>query len=197
VNEQEQDRYQAELRRTAPARLPEDFRARLRAAKPAHLFSVAQTSKSAVSRVSKLVDRHAAAPTRKEAITAALIAFGAALRSIYSSALNGNKPKAGRAGRWHPWRWLAPALVVAVVGLLLAERGTPAAAHPMKADDVRVDEELVSSFDVVAKLPGGEPVRFRCHKWRDQWSVTDTNRGLEIVQDSPRVEVVPVRFETY
>ena len=62
---------------------------------------------------------------------------------------------------------------------------------------VRVDQELVSSYDVVAKLPGGEPVRFRCRKWRDQWSVTDTNRGVEIVQDNPRVEVVPVRFETY
>ena len=67
----------------------------------------------------------------------------------------------------------------------------------MKADDVHVDEELVSSYDVVAKLPGGEPVRFRCRQWRDQWSVTDTNRGVEIVQNNPRVEVVPVRFETY
>jgi hypothetical protein len=71
------------------------------------------------------------------------------------------------------------------------------AQYGLKADDVQVNQELVSSFEVVAKLPGGEPVRFRCQKWRDQLVVTDKNRGVEIEQSSPRVEVVPVRFETY
>jgi hypothetical protein len=71
------------------------------------------------------------------------------------------------------------------------------ATNRLIADSVKVDEELVSSFDVVAKLPSGEPVRFRCQKWNDQLVVTDTNRGVEITQSSPRVEVVPVRFETY
>jgi hypothetical protein len=102
---------------------------------------------------------------------------------------------------------MAVAVVVAVAGLLVvranigpgskAEKKLPAATYGLKADDVQVDQELVSSYDVVARLPGGEPVRFRCQAWRDQWSVTDTNRGVEIVQQSPRVEVVPVRFETY
>jgi len=96
---------------------------------------------------------------------------------------------------------------LAVLGLLAArvnfyressaeKKPLPAAAG-LVADDVQVDQELVSSFDVVAKLPGGEPVRFRCQKWRDQLVVTDKNRGVEIEQSSPRVEVVPVRFETY
>jgi len=207
VNEQEQDRYEAELRRAPPARLPEPLMARLRAAKPApeqartifvrNLFCVAQTSKSAVPRVSRPAGRHGAAPTWKSAITAAPIAFGAALRSICSLALT----------RWHLWRWLGPAVVVGVAGWLVvrvnfkpgnsAEKKPSVPVFGMKADDVHVDEELVSSYDVVAKLPGGEPVRFRCRQWRDQWSVTDTNRGVEIVQNNPRVEVVPVRFETY
>jgi hypothetical protein len=77
------------------------------------------------------------------------------------------------------------------------EKKPLAAAYGLKADDVQVDQELVSSFEVVATLPGGEPVRFRCRKWEDQWVITDTNRGVEIEQSSPRVEVVPVRFETY
>jgi hypothetical protein len=60
-----------------------------------------------------------------------------------------------------------------------------------------VDQELVSTFDVVATLPGGEPVRFRCRKWKDQLVMTDKTRGVEFEENSPRVEVVPVRFETY
>jgi hypothetical protein len=102
---------------------------------------------------------------------------------------------------------MAAAVAVTVAGLLVpraklppgrsAEKKRAAAAYGLQANDVQVDQELVSSYDVVAKLPGGEPVRFRCRAWRDQWSVTDTNRGVEIVQESPRVEVVPVRFETY
>jgi hypothetical protein len=102
-----------------------------------------------------------------------------------------------------------PALAVAVAGFLLVRANLTsttvsvgkkpplAAAYGFKADDVQVDQQLVSSFDVVAKLPGGEPVRFHCRKWNDQVVVTDTNRDMQIEQDSPRVEVVPVRLETY
>jgi hypothetical protein len=161
VNEQEQERYEAELRRAHPARLPEQFLARLRAAKP---------------------DTEPVRPT----------AF----------------PQAAAApGWWKLWRWLAPAMTVALAGLLVvranlnpdngAGKKSPPVAYGLKADGVQVDEELESSFDVVAKLPGGEPVRFRCRKWRDQRVVTDKNHGVEIEQNNPRVEVVPVRFETY
>lgn len=161
MNDQEQERYEAELRRTPPARLPEHFMARLLAAKPL------------------AVPARAAPP----------------------------QPAAGRFAWWSLWRWLAPAMALAAAGLLVgrahfnpassAEKKPLAAAYGLKADGVQVDEELVSSFDVVARLPGGEPVRFRCRKWRDQWVVTDKARGVEIEQSSPRVEVVPVRFETY
>jgi hypothetical protein len=161
VNEQEQEKYETELRRTPPARLPEHLMARLRAARPG-------------------MDRARRMPFQ---------------------------PSAGRPGWRVLWRWLAPAMGLAVVGMLAGrvnfypESGVAtkplAAANGLKADDVQVNQELVSSFDVVAKLPGGEPVRFRCQKWRDQLVVTDKNRGVEIEENNPRVEVVPVRFETY
>ncbi len=161
MNENEQERFEAELRRARPALPPEQFLTRLLAAMPA------------------------AEPTRRERHQQAAVA------PVW----------------WRVWWWLAPALAVAVGGLLvvrenfravsIAEKAPLAATFGLKADDVQVDQELVSSFDVVATLPGGEPVRFHCRKWNDQLVVTDTNRGVEIEQDSPRVEVVPVRFETY
>jgi hypothetical protein len=116
--------------------------------------------------------------------------------------------RADTAAGWRDvLRWLVPALGLAVVALLMVrarlnpEISLPAkpvaAVYGMKADDVQVSHELVSSYDVVATLPGGQPVRFHCQKWNDQLVMTDTNRGVEIVQSNPRVEVVPVRFETY
>ena len=161
MNEHELERYEAELRRMPPARLPEHFMARLQASKPGP------------------------EPARRLRLQS--------------------------ASDWPRWwslgRWLAPAMAVAVAGLLLG-RGKfnwdsigghkrPVAAYGLKVDDVQVDQELVSSFDVVATLPGGQPVRFRCRQWKDQLVVTDKSRGVEIEQNSPRVEVVPVRFETY
>lgn len=161
MNDNELDRFEAELRRMPPARPPEQFMARLKAASPC--VEPAQTQR---------------------------------------------RPSAAKSPGWSPmWRWLSPAFAVAVAGLLLvraslstshdAKRAPLAVTYGAKGDDIQVDQELVSSFDVVATLPGGQPVRFHCQKWNDQVVVTDTNRGVEIVQSSPRVEVVPVRFETY
>ncbi|HUD45993.1 MAG TPA: hypothetical protein VMR33_04140 [Candidatus Baltobacteraceae bacterium] len=161
MNEQEQERYEAELRRTPPARLPEQFLARLKAAKPS---------------VETMRPEH----PQRVVIT---------------------------PGWWRTWPWLAPALAAAVAGLLVvranfrpgttAKIAPPAATYGLMVDDVQVDHELVSSYDVVAKLPSGEPVRFHCRKWNDQLVLIDTNGGVQIEQNSPRVEVVPVRIETY
>jgi hypothetical protein len=159
LKEHEQERFEAELRRTLPAPLPTYFMARLQAAK-----SGAEPARAT---------RHQPVPD------------------------------------WLRWslRWLAPAIAVVVAALLVAreqfnsasmdDHGPLVAAAGLKADDVKVDQELVSSFDVVATLPGGEPVRFRCRQWKDQLVVTDKNSGVEIEQNSPRMEVMPVRFETY
>jgi hypothetical protein len=71
------------------------------------------------------------------------------------------------------------------------------AAAPLKADDVKIDQELVSSFDTLARLPGGEPVRFRCNQWVDQITLSNKAQGLVVQERTPRLEVVTVGFETY
>jgi len=104
-------------------------------------------------------------------------------------------------------RCLAPAMALVVAVALCWRLGFPAPkqANPvnpdqatvgLKADDVQIAHELVSSFDAVARLPSGEPVRFRCRKWMDQVVFSDRNRGIVVEERRPRVEVVPVRFET-
>lgn len=161
MNEQEQQRFEAELRRAQPARLPKKFMDRLRAALPS-------------------------APVAHR---------------VHDRA----------ATDWSHWwrliRWLAPALAAVALAFFIGREkfrseNTPqtkplVAATGLKADGVQVDHELVSSFDVVATLPGGQPVRFHCRKWQDQLLVTDKSQGVKIEENSPRVEVVPVRFETY
>ena len=105
-------------------------------------------------------------------------------------------------------RWLAPATVIVLasivvlrsdlLGLRLPSPGAASAPSPaMKADDVKIDSTLVSSYDAVANLPDGEPVRFRCEEWVDEVRLKDSSRGLVYSQKVPRVTVVPVRFETY
>ena len=158
------------LRRTKPARPPEDFAARLQAAEPK--------------------------PIRVESGTVAP-----------------SVPDFFRNWRWS-LRWLIPATAVAVAGLVAWQGSQPFVSSPpnlapisrpngnaggplIKADDVKVDRRLVSSFDAVARLPDGEPVRFRCENWMDQVVVSDKSRGLVVENSKPRVEVVPVGFETY
>ena len=100
-------------------------------------------------------------------------------------------------------RWLVPAAAVLVVGAIIwranlpAGRGPEIASAPVRADDVRIDQRLVSTYDTVAQLPSGEPVRFRCREWMDEVVLRDSRRGVEVARRVPRVEVVPVRFETY
>jgi hypothetical protein len=161
VNDHELERFESELRRARPARLPDQLAERLNSGKP----------------------------------------------GIEASSRKENFAERSQPGRWRMLWWVAPALAASAVGLLVARpkshsespsnKVVVAATHMPKADEVQLDQELVSTFDVVAKLPGGEPVRFRCRKWNDHLVVTDTNRGVEIVQNSPRMEVVPMRFETY
>lgn len=107
---------------------------------------------------------------------------------------------------WWPMilRWIAPAAAAAAVMTAIMWRANhparPESAHsgtPMRADNVQIDQQLVSTFDTVAPLPDGEPVRFRCRQWMDEVVLRDSKRGIEVARRVPRVEVVPVRFETY
>jgi CheY-like chemotaxis protein len=107
-------------------------------------------------------------------------------------------------------RWLAPAMAAAAVvaALLVCQPSKPEARRPsppviasakpaLKADDVEIDRQLVAGFDAVARMPDGEPVRFRCREWMDSVVLRDSARGVEVEQRTPRLEVVPVGFETY
>jgi hypothetical protein len=67
----------------------------------------------------------------------------------------------------------------------------------LKTDDVEIDRRLVAAYDAVAQLPGGEPVRFHCREWADNVVLRDQVRGVVIEQRTPRMEIVPVRIETY
>jgi hypothetical protein len=65
------------------------------------------------------------------------------------------------------------------------------------ADKVEINQQLLTSFDAVAQLPDGEPVRLRCREWLDAVVLRDSARGVVIERHAPRLEVVPVRFEIY
>jgi hypothetical protein len=67
----------------------------------------------------------------------------------------------------------------------------------LKADDIQIDHELVGSSETIADLPDGLPVRFQVQAWRDRVIFSDKRRGVEIEEQTPRVEIIPVRFETY
>ena len=170
MTDHELDEFERQLRCTKLARPPEDFAARLLAAAPKRI------------RVESAVN------------TPSIPVFFQSLRMSL--------------------RWLIPATAVGLA-VIVAWQGsqpfvnppenigsgsrTSASASPplLKADEVKVDQQLVSSFDAVARLPGGEPVRFRCENWMDQVAVTDKSLGLVVEHSQPRVEVVAMRFETY
>ena len=107
----------------------------------------------------------------------------------------------------HLLRWLVPATAVLVAAGVLWFKYSPSNGHkgrplavtvpPLKADSVQIDEQLVGAFDAVGRLPDGEPVRFHCRQYMDNVVLRDKTRGVVIEQRTPRVEVVPVRFETY
>jgi hypothetical protein len=111
---------------------------------------------------------------------------------------------------WQLFRWLIPTAAAAVLVGALVWRWAPAPAKPLhvnpataslkaapKADEVEIDRQLVALFDAVAQLPSGQPVRFRCREWADEVVLRDPARGLVIERRTPRLEVVPVSFETY
>jgi hypothetical protein len=108
-------------------------------------------------------------------------------------------------------RWLIPAAAAAtMIALIVSGHRNPLPqpqqpnqfvsapkAVGLKADKVEIDRLMVTNFDAVARLPSGEPVRFRCEQWTDKVLVRDSAAGLMLEHTTPRLEIVPVRFETY
>jgi hypothetical protein len=106
--------------------------------------------------------------------------------------------------------WIAGAAAALVVTLAVIDRhpAPPVKKNPLpplarttkttrKAAHVEINQQLLSAFDAIASLPGGEPVRFHCREWRDEVVLRDSVQGVVIERQMPRLEVVPVRFETY
>jgi hypothetical protein len=106
-------------------------------------------------------------------------------------------------------RWSLPATaVLALVGLtwwqvtsqteahrsIAANLTKPARIH---ADQVSINQDLVSTFDAVSPLPTGEPVRYRCRQWLDEVKFRDSTKGVEVARRIPRLEVQPIGFELY
>jgi hypothetical protein len=111
---------------------------------------------------------------------------------------------------WRRFWWLTTSAAALVIVVALLNRshappiqrvskslGTAPRSPALKADQVEIDQHLLSSFDAVAQLPDGEPVRFRCSEWLDRIVVRDSAHGVVIRRQAPRLEIVPVRFETY
>jgi hypothetical protein len=96
----------------------------------------------------------------------------------------------------------AAALLLLVAGRESAPLGTPqrpatVSAPVSRIKDIEFDRQLVAAFDAIAQMPNGQPVRFRCREWTDDVIVRDPVQGIVIERRTPRLEIVPVRVETY
>jgi hypothetical protein len=171
MTDRKQENFELQLRQAKPAKPPEDFTARLLAAEPLVKASVESTP--FVPPIPDFLR------TLRQSLRWLIPAMAVVL--AVTVIWHGSLPSASRPS-------------ISAPGL---QTGTGAAVPLLKADDVKIDQKLVSSFDAVARLPGGEPVRFRCENWMDQVVLSDKSRGLVVENRKPRVEVVPVGFETY
>jgi hypothetical protein len=115
-------------------------------------------------------------------------------------------------------RWLAPATALGALLLVTfgrhpsppagpsgtnsqqpqsASASLASAVQPGNRDEIEIGRTLVATFDAVAEMPSGEPVRFRCQEWADTTVFRDRARGIAIERSTPRLEIVPISFETY
>ena len=121
----------------------------------------------------------------------------------------GDRPARSDVALTWLWRLLPLAGAAAALTLLLLREPRPPPGQParpalrastlptLQADGVEIDRHLITSFDAVARLPGGEPIRFRCQEWMDGLVLRDSARGIEIEHRQPRLEIVPVGYEAY
>ena len=220
MNDWDPDSFETELRKLAPARLPSEFMAKLAKCSAAQR-SAFEAATASARRPAGLL------PNWLGQVGRALRARRNPAESFEPHALSRNpaartecapylcrQPRVGLPSWWRMLRWLAPAAAVGAAAVVLVywrAAGPPgeqhvkpvvaplaAAAQPaLKADDVEIDQRLVSAFDAVAQLPSGQSVRLRCREWSDALVLRDSASGIEIEQRTPRLEVVPVSFETY
>jgi len=200
MNSGEQERFESELRGVKPARPSAQFMQRLVSARPAtaeHRKRVGALSGEQNNPL--ILGMHPSTGSYEHGLWAVLKRLPGIWRP--RTAVRGG-------GIVSLWRWLVPAAALAVtLGAVWQVSLTPgtgrrgavqAASSPnLKADDVQIDQELVSTFDTVTPLPNGEPVRLRCREWMDHMVFQDSARGVTIERRTPRLEVVSVKFESY
>jgi hypothetical protein len=131
----------------------------------------------------------------------------AARSSVKVPAAPVQEPEPGLGTGLHAlWRWLIPATAVAalaVAGTVLLVRAPVkpapglAVSEPAPQETIEIDRQLLLAYDTVAELASGEPVRFHCREWEETVTVRDPVRGIAIERRTPRLEVTPVRLETY
>jgi hypothetical protein len=158
-----------------------------------------------------------------EALSSRLLAIrlppGPAAVDRVRSETGGRLPWQGNP-TWGPaWirllRWLVPATALGVfLVITLGKHQPPSGARTgtnsqqakvssaalsvrVKPEEIEIGRTLVATFDAVAELPSGEPVRFRCQQWADTTMFRDRARGIDIEQSTPRLEIVPVSLDTY
>ena len=168
MNDCDHEMFEAELRKLAPARPPDELMERLAGFKRSTSVALSQPST-----INYQLDWW----RRKLRWLAPAAAIGAAAVALLC------------------WRWFGPESERD--GKPLANPQAAVAKPVLKADDVEIDERLVASFDAVARLPSGESIRLRCREWADALVLRDSASGTVIEQRAPRLEVVPVSFETY
>jgi hypothetical protein len=197
MNDRDHELFEAELRKLTPARPPAELMARLSEA-PAGL-GVRQSAGALLEHTTN----------QKRQRAGALQDAGAP--DCFRPAAFPQPSALNPRPLWRLLlRWLVPAtMTAALVAVLVAwwphARKQPprvqAVTAPPKAapgtEEVEIDRQLVALFDTVAKLPSGEPVRFRCREWTDEVVLRDPARGLVIERHTPRLEVVPVSIETF
>ena len=167
MTDREQQEFEAALRGTRPVKLPEELRSRLLAAAPPKKARSAPPW-PALAVMGWLRVLRLALPAAAVVLVTALVVWRNASTSKPGGSRTDSTPGTGEL-----------------------------AATPLKADEVKIDQELVSSFDTVARLPGGEPVRFRCNQWMDEITLSNKAQGLVLQERTPRLEIVTVGFETY
>ncbi len=173
MNEQDPERFEAELRRLRPARPPAEFMDRLVAARP---------------------ERAAEREPEEGAAGVSPVWVGWRWLRIWAPIT-----AAAAAVAWVAWRQVGELQPVPVAPAAAVQHDAVASRilEPvMRADDVELGHQLVAAYDAVAELPGGEPVRFRCREWVDEVVLRDSARGVVIERRTPRFEAVPVCFET-
>jgi hypothetical protein len=130
--------------------------------------------------------------------------------TLDAPALSRREPSiASWIGKCRFWLLVSSAAALVIAFGIIIRQGAPsphpgskpiASAPPqplLEANQVEIDRHLITAFDAVATLPSGEPIRFQCREWMDEIVLRDPARGLVIERQAPRLEVIPVKFETY